>query len=187
MTLPVTAQARYWAFYWPLALTGAVTVLGTQIQNGVLARMEDAAAILAAYAVAQAVLSLFNAAQAFAPQLTTRFAQGAKATARVRGFILGISAALAGLVALLATFGQPLIIASFSLSPALQAQTFAFLLALAPLVWLNGLRFYLIGRLIQQARTGRVTVLNGVHLTIDRKSTRLNSSHPSRSRMPSSA
>ena len=52
MTLPVTAQAQYWAFYWPLALTGAVTVLGTQIQNGVLARMEDAAAILAAYAVA---------------------------------------------------------------------------------------------------------------------------------------
>ena len=166
MTLPVTAQARYWAFYWPLALTGAVTVLGTQIQNGVLARMEDAAAILAAYAVAQAVLSLFNAAQAFAPQLTTRFARGAKATARVRGFILGISAALAGLVALLATFGQPLIIASFSLSPALQDQTFAFLLALAPLVWLNGLRFYLIGRLIQRGRTGRVTVLNGVHLAV---------------------
>ena len=163
---PVTAQARYWAFYWPLALTGAVTVLGTQIQNGVLARMEDAAAILAAYAVAQAVLSLFNAAQAFAPQLTTRFARGAKATARVRGFILGISAVLAGLVALLATLGQPLIIASFSLSPTLQTQTFAFLLALAPLVWLNGLRFYLIGRLIQQARTGRVTVLNGVHLTV---------------------
>lgn len=166
MTAPRTAQARYWAFYWPLALTGAVTVLGTQIQNGVLARMENAAAILAAYAVAQAVLSLFNAAQAFAPQLTTRFARGAKATARVRGFILGISAALAGLVALLATLGQPLIIASFSLSPALQAQTFAFLLALAPLVWLNGLRFYLIGRLIQQERTGRVTVLNGVHLTV---------------------
>lgn len=162
----MTAQARYWAFYWPLALTGAVTVLGTQIQNGVLARMENAAAILAAYAVAQAVLSLFNAAQAFAPQLTTRFARGAKATARVRGFILGISAALAGLVALLATLGQPLIIASFSLSPALQAQTFAFLLALAPTVWLNGLRFYLVGRLIQQARTGRVTVLNGVHLTV---------------------
>ena len=166
MTPPRTAQARYWAFYWPLALTGAVTVLGTQIQNGVLARMEDAAAILAAYAVAQAVLSLFNAAQAFAPQLTTRFARGAKATARVRGFILGISAALAGLVALLATLGQPLIVASFSLSPALQAQTFAFLLALAPLVWLNGLRFYLIGRLIQQERTGRVTVLNGIHLTV---------------------
>ncbi|MEC8020715.1 MAG: hypothetical protein VX179_01910 [Pseudomonadota bacterium] len=166
MTAPRTAQARYWAFYWPLALTGAVTVLGTQIQNGVLARMENAAAILAAYAVAQAVLSLFNAAQAFAPQLTTRFARGAKATARVRGFILGISAALAGLVALLATLGQPLIIASFSLSPALQAQTFAFLLALAPMVWLNGMRFYLVGRLIQQERTGRVTVLNGVHLTV---------------------
>ena len=166
MTAPRTAQARYWAFYWPLALTGAVTVLGTQIQNGVLARMEDAAAALAAYAVAQAVLSLFNAAQAFAPQLTTRFARGPEATARVRGFILGISLALAGLVALLATFGQPLIIASFSLSPALQAQTFAFLLALAPMVWLNGLRFYLVGRLIQQERTGRVTVLNGVHLTV---------------------
>ncbi|MGB0317638.1 MAG: hypothetical protein ACPGAD_02200, partial [Pseudomonadales bacterium] len=166
MTPPRTAQARYWAFYWPLALTGAVTVLGTQIQNGVLARMEDAAAALAAYAVAQAVLSLFNAAQAFAPQLTTRFARGPEATARVRGFILGISLALAGLVALLATFGQPLIIASFSLSPALQAQTFAFLLALAPMVWLNGLRFYLVGRLIQQERTGRVTVLNGVHLTV---------------------
>jgi len=162
----MTAQARYWAFYWPLALTGAVTVLGTQIQNGVLARMEDAAAALAAYAVAQAVLSLFNAAQAFAPQLTTRFARGPEATARVRGFILGISLALAGLVALLATFGQPLIIASFSLSPALQAQTFAFLLALAPMVWLNGLRFYLVGRLIQQERTGRVTVPNGVHLTV---------------------
>ncbi|MEC8718325.1 MAG: hypothetical protein VXX81_10900 [Pseudomonadota bacterium] len=162
----MTAQARYWAFYWPLALTGAVTVLGTQIQNGVLARMEDAAAALAAYAVAQAVLSLFNAAQAFAPQLTTRFARGPEATARVRGFILGISLALAGLVALLATLGQPLIIASFSLSPALQAQTFAFLLALAPMVWLNGLRFYLVGRLIQQERTGRVTVLNGVHLTV---------------------
>jgi len=128
--------------------------------------MEDAAAALAAYAVAQAVLSLFNAAQAFAPQLTTRFARGPKATVRVRRFILGISTALAGLVALLATFGKPLIIASFSLSPALQAQTFAFLLALAPLVWLNGLRFYLIGRLIQQERTGRVTVLNGVHLTV---------------------
>ena len=166
MTPARTAQARYWAFYWPLALTGAVTVLGTQIQNGVLARMEDAAAALAAYAVAQAVLSLFNAAQAFAPQLTTRFARGPKATVRVRRFILGISITLAGLVALLATFGQPLIIASFSLSPALQAQTFAFLLALAPLVWLNGLRFYLIGRLIQQERTGRVTVLNGVHLTV---------------------
>ena len=162
----MTAQARYWAFYWPLALTGAVTVLGTQIQNGVLARMNEAAAALAAYAVAQAVLSLFNAAQAFAPQLTTRFARGAKATARVRRFVLGISTALAGLVALLATFGQPLIIASFSLSPALQDQTFAFLLALAPLVWLNGLRFYLIGRLIQRERTGRVTVLNGLHLAV---------------------
>lgn len=159
-------QGRYWAFYWPLALTGAVTVLGSQIQNGVLARLDEAATTLAAYAVAQAVLALFNAAQAFVPQLTNRFAHGDAARRRVRGYVLGLSALLTLAVALLATLGQRLIAFSFSLSPDLEGLVFAFLLALAPLVWLNGLRFYLIGRLIQREQTGWVTVLNGIHLAV---------------------
>lgn len=43
-------QRQYWRFYWPLALTGMVTLVGRQFQNGVLASYEDAAGELAAFA-----------------------------------------------------------------------------------------------------------------------------------------
>ena len=123
----MTRQREYWAFYWPLALTGAVGVIATQVQNGVLARYEDAVTELAVFALAQSVFGLFNAALNFTPQLATQFARGPAARTRTLAFVLAVGTAFAAVVTAVGVAGETLLEAAFGIDPAMRARVDAYL------------------------------------------------------------
>ncbi|MEE4380373.1 MAG: hypothetical protein V2J02_00110 [Pseudomonadales bacterium] len=157
-------QREYWSFYWPLALTGAVGVIATQVQNGVLARYEDAVTELAVFALAQSVFGLFNAALNFTPQLATQFARGPAARGRTLAFVLTVATAFAAIVATVGVAGDALLEAAFGIEPAMRARVDAYLVLLGPVLLLNGWRLFQVGLLVQARRTGRVTLLNTLYL-----------------------
>lgn len=160
------SQREYWAFYWPLALTGAVTLLGVQFQNAALARFPDAVIELAIFAIAQSVFSLFGTGLEFTQHLVTHFARHRAAARRTLLFIM----ALAGGVSLAVWLsggtgaGRALLARAFGLDSYMLARVSGYLVWLAPILLLNGLRMFYIGLLVQGRLTGQVTVLNAVYL-----------------------
>jgi hypothetical protein len=157
-------QREYWSFYWPLALTGAVAVVATQIQNGVLARYDDAVTELAVFALAQSVFGLFNAALNFTPQLVTQFARSRAARARTRSFVLIMGGGFAVLLEGLGLWGDPLLAGAFGIDAAMRERVDAYLLLLGPVLLLNAFRLFQVGLLVQAKRTGQVTLLNTLYL-----------------------
>lgn len=157
-------QREYWAFYWPLALTGAVGVIAVQFQNGILARYSEAAFELAIFALALGVYGLFNAALNFVPQLVTKFARSAVAWRVTLRFVLLLSAGFACVVELVGLYGGTLVAAAFGIEGELLARVLAYLCLLAPILVLAGVRLAFVGLLVQRRQTGRVTLLNGVYL-----------------------
>lgn len=159
-------QRQYWAFYWPLALTGAVGVIAVQFQNGVLARYPEAATELAIYALALGVYGLFNAALNFVPQLMTKFARNDDARRVTLRFVIALAALFAGVVELVGqtSFGAWLLGTVFGIDDVLLARVLGYLCLLAPVLVLTGIRLAFVGLLVQQRLTGRVTLLNAAYL-----------------------
>ena len=163
---PPGLQRQYWAFYWPLALTGAVGVIAVQFQNGVLARYPEAATELAIYALALGVYGLFNAALNFVPQLVTKFARNAAARQITLRFVIALAALFACIVEAVGQtpIGAWLLRAAFGIDGALLARVLGYLCLLAPVLVLTGIRLAFVGLLVQQRLTGRVTLLNAAYL-----------------------
>jgi hypothetical protein len=157
-------QREYWAFYWPLALTGAVGVIAVQFQNGVLARYPEAAFELAVFALALGVYGLFNAALNFVPQLVTKFARTRAAWRVTLRFVVLLSAVFACIVEAVGLGGGVLVAAAFGIEGELLARVLAYLCLLAPILVLAGVRLAFVGLLVQRRQTGRVTLLNAVYL-----------------------
>jgi len=160
-------QKQYWAFYWPLTLTGLAMLLAKQFENGVLARYPDAANELAIFAYAWSVFFLFNAPLIFVPQMVTRLAHNG----RDRGVCLRFLLITCGVLTL------PLAITAFSpAGPIVLTRFFevsgrrlvavtTYLRFLTPMVLVTGLRLYVVGLLVQEHRTRTVTTLNVAYLT----------------------
>ncbi|HSG90178.1 MAG TPA: hypothetical protein VLA56_13280 [Pseudomonadales bacterium] len=159
-------QREYWAFYWPLAVTGAVTVVAVQFQNGALARYPDAVTELAVFALAQSVYGLFNAALNFTPQLATHFARTARARRSALRYVLVLSVLSALIVEAIALTppGAALVATAFGIDGYLLERVLGYLALLAPVLVLNGLRLFHVGLLVQSHMTGRVTLLNAIYL-----------------------
>jgi hypothetical protein len=159
-------QGEYWAFYWPLAVTGAVGVVAVQLQNGVLARYPEAALELAVFALALGIYGLFNAALNFVPQLVTKFARTREARRVTLRFVIVLAAGFAVAVEAIGqtAAGAALLRAAFGIDGALLARVLAYLCLLAPILVLGGLRLAFVGLLVQLRLTGRVTLLNAVYL-----------------------
>ena len=81
---------HYWAFYWPLALTASLMLVGLQVFIAVLARYPDGETQLAVFAYAMGVFFVFDVTTAFLPQLVTVFARSAPARRQVMRFCLAI-------------------------------------------------------------------------------------------------
>lgn len=164
--MSASRQREYWAFYWPLAVTGAVTVIATQFQNGALARFPDAVTELAVFALAQSVFALFNAAINFTPQLATHFARTARARRHTLAYVLLLSAGGGALVSLIGLTppGAALVGTAFGIDGYILARVLGYLTLLGPVLVLNGIRLFHVGLLVQARLTGRVTWLNGIYL-----------------------
>ena len=87
-------QRRYWAFYWPLSLTGLAVLLARQFQNGALTRFPDAVRELVIFAYASSIFWLFNASMIFIPQMANVFARSERAKRICLRFTILISVVL---------------------------------------------------------------------------------------------
>ena len=170
MSLAATTETQrlrsYWAFYWPLTITGLALILAIQLQNATLARFPDAVVELAVFALAQSTFALFSAMLNFTPQLSNLFSRSPLAHRRCYRFVTAISIVLTSAVALLAitTPGQWLIRSVYELDDELLSRVCQYLVYLAPVLLVNGQRFYINGLLVQARLTGWVTSLNVLFL-----------------------
>ncbi len=162
------SQRQYWRFYWPLALTGVMLLLGRQLQNGVLARYPEAVRELATYALASSTFFLFNAPLAFVPQLANALARTRQAHRLCLRVVVGTCLCLTIPMIAAAFFpsGAGLFARLYGVRPEVAADVVRYLRWLCPLVLVNGIRRYCTGLLIQCRRTGVVTLLNALYLTV---------------------
>jgi len=160
-------QRQFWQFYWPLALTSVIMLIGRQFQNGVLARYPDAPREIAIFAFASSTFFLFNSALVFVPQMTNSLGRSRHARNICLQFIL-----LAGIILCLPliflgfTFhGKQVVSFVFKIDgETLDTVTIYFRL-LFFLIPINGLQYYFSGLLLQGKRTGLITILNCINLT----------------------
>ncbi|MHC4914372.1 MAG: hypothetical protein ACYTGB_02690 [Planctomycetota bacterium] len=160
------SQRICWQFYWPLALMAVAMVAGRQFQNATLARYDEAVRELATLAYAHSVFFLFNATQAFVPQM-------ANVLGRTRGdrrvclrFTVGFCLILSLPLAFLGWTppGSALVAKAFKIDGQVLANVGEYLRYFAPLIVITGLRQYYTGLLVQARRTGLVAALNVVFL-----------------------
>lgn len=151
--------ARYWRFFWPLALGAVVLLAVQQVYNGVLARVPDPERALAVYACAVGIFYLFDIGTAFMPNLVTVYARSAVARRRVLAFcgLVGIVFALPVLMVGTSGPGESLLRAMYSLDAAMLAEVRAYLLLLSGLIVLHVLHHYCSGLLILAERTRLVS------------------------------
>ena len=156
----------YWAFYWPLALTGVGMVLSLQFQNATLARYPEAVTELAILALSLGIFSFFNASQQFIAQLSNVYARSEQGSRRAWRFVVAASLVITAPLLLLAIVpqGAQLISMTFSIETDLVTRVTEYLLLLCPLIVLNGQRHYFTGLLAQARLTGWITIFNFIYL-----------------------
>jgi hypothetical protein len=156
----------YWAFYWPLALTGVGMVLSLQFQNATLARYPEAVTELAILALSLGIFSFFNASQQFIAQLSNVYARSEQGSRRAWRFVVAASLVITAPLLLLAIVpqGAQLISIIFSIDTDLVTRVTEYLLLLCPLIVLNGQRHYFTGLLAQARLTGWITIFNFIYL-----------------------
>ncbi|MBN8215633.1 MAG: hypothetical protein J0L75_03285 [Spirochaetes bacterium] len=164
MARPVEANppSVYFHFWWPLALTGWLALLVQQVQNGVVARWQDAAGELAVFAIAGSLFSMFGDLLAFLSQTSNALGRNRDSRRSVLRFTLALCGALSLPVCFMAFSpgGDRLVRLLFRVDDAMLAAVRSCLAWLSPLVLLNGFREYAIGLLLQARRTRTITTVN---------------------------
>ena len=159
---------RYWTFYWPLALTGIITILAQQIQNAALARYPDPARELATFALATGAFHLFDAALIFLPQLVNVLARSQAAARKCLRFTLitcGIMTVPAVVLAI-PSIGGPVLGAWFHIEGEMLRSVMLYMALLSPNIVMLGLRHYYTGLIVQNQRTGIITAMNMTFLLL---------------------
>ena len=159
-------KRHYWTFYWPLAITGVVMLLGRQFENGVLAKYPDAERELATFALAASIFSLLNACLVFVPHMTNVL--GRTQLGRRRCLRFTVTACGVLMLPLLAAaylpWGRAVIPLAFDMDDAMLDVVVLYLRLVTPLLLVFGLSQFGLGILVQMQRTGLVTLLNAVQL-----------------------
>jgi hypothetical protein len=162
--------ARYWRFFWPLALGAICLLVGQQAYNGVLARHGEPERELALYACAVGIFFFFDIGTAFMPNMVTVYARSRQARARVFRFCLAVGVLFTLPVLALGSTdsGAWLVRAMYSLDAAMLADVRAYLLALGALILLHVFHHYYNGLLILAERTRWVSGIGilGVGISI---------------------
>ncbi len=161
-------MAKYWRFYWPLALTGVAMVLAMQFQNGTLARYPNAVQEIAIFALASSTFGFLNAGLNFTSQLSNVFARSPRGHRRSLKFTIAWSLILTIPVVVIAgtALGHTGLELAYGIDALLASQVQAYLALMSPLLVMTGLRMFYNGLLIQARMTGWVTTLNVVFLTV---------------------
>ena len=152
---------QYWAFYWPLALTASLMLVGLQVFIAVLARCPDGEMQLAVFAYAMGVFFLFDVATAFLPQLVTVFCRSAPARRQVLRFCLAVGCMLSLPVAFIAfsASGEALLARMYSIEGAVLNDVRTYLQLLSGIILVHVGQQYLTGLLVQAERTGLVSLI----------------------------
>ena len=162
-TEPAYGFARYWRFWWPLALVGLAMPFARVIQNAALARYPDGTTELALFALAQGTFFIPRSAMVFMPQMATVLARTKDQHRRCRRFSIGLGIILALVVVIVAVPGKALLGMLYGIDGEQLDQVAAYLLFLSPLLLLDGMTSYTNGLLVRHERTGWVsggTLLN---------------------------
>jgi hypothetical protein len=165
-----TRMWDYWRFYWPLAMLAYISLLGSQLQVMTIARYPDGVRELANIAVAGSLFTLFYSSLFFVPQLTNVFSDSAASRRKVFWFvctgggILTLTFASMGWTPL----GPYVMDAVFPREgaelPMHDIQVYC--RWFTPVLFSDGVRAYYMGLLIQNRRTGVVSVLNTASLLL---------------------
>jgi len=141
-------------------------LLARQFQNGTLARYPDAVEELAVFAFASSTFMLFSASLGFVPQMANVFARSHRGRSVCFRFLTIVCSLLTIPLALLSlTFvGRSTVGWVFGIEGEVLSAVVRYLRYLLPLIYIQGLRQYYMGLLIQAKRTGYVTLLNVFHL-----------------------
>jgi len=151
---------RYWAFYWPLALTACFLLLGLQVFNAVLARYPNAERELAVFAYAISFIHFLEVAMAFMPQMVMVYARSRKARRRVLRFCLSTGVLFSGFACFLGVtaLGRQWIAAAYGIEGDILAEVSRYLVYLFPTILLRTLFHYFAGLLTQNNQTRWVSV-----------------------------
>jgi progressive ankylosis protein len=161
-----SSEQHYWRFYWPLALTGLISLFAQQLQNAALARYPDATKELATFAIAAGVFHLFDAALVFVPQMVNVLARTVPSARVCLRFTL-VTCGLMTLPVIVFAFppiGKPVLGMLFHVQDDVLNSVILYMGLLAPNILIGGLRSYYTGLLIQSKKTATVTVLNVAYL-----------------------
>lgn len=150
---------RYWAFYWPLALTSCFLLIGLQIFNAVLARYPDAERELAVFAYAISFIHFLEVGTAFMPQMVMVYARSRKARRRVKRFCLGTGLLFSTLACILGTTetGRSWVGAVYGIEGELLQDVCRYLSLLFPSILLRTTFHYFGGLLTQNDKTRLVS------------------------------
>lgn len=150
----------YWSFYWPLALTTSLMVLGMQVFNGILARYPNAEYELAVMAYALSTVLFLEIATVFMPQMVTVYARSKQARRKVLIFCVGLGVLFSIPVLLLAVTsgGQRFLSAVFQIKGDMLSYVASYLLYLTPLIVVRSVYQFCVGLLTQINRTKWVSV-----------------------------
>lgn len=151
---------HYWNFYWPLALTTCLMLLGMQVFNGILARYPNAEYELAVMAYALSTVLFLEIATVFMPQMVTVYARSQLARHRVLIFCACIGMLFSVPVLLLATTqgGQDFLSVVFQIKGDMLDYVASYLLYLTPLILIRSFYQFCVGLLTQINRTKWVSV-----------------------------
>ncbi|MCF7980907.1 MAG: hypothetical protein K9K86_02910 [Pseudomonadales bacterium] len=151
---------RYWAFYWPLALTACFLLLGLQIFNAVLARYPNAERELAVFAYAISFIHFLEVAMAFMPQMVMVYARNRKARRRVKRFCLSTGLLFSAFACFLGTtaLGRQWVSTVYGIEGAVLTEVSRYLSYLFPTILLRTQFHFFAGLLTQNDQTRWVSV-----------------------------
>jgi hypothetical protein len=159
---------RYLKFFWPLALVGVSMHVARQFQNRALASYPNAKRELATFAIAFSTFALFNAVLVFVPQMTNRLARSRGSYRRCRQFTLIVACGITACVAILSLTppGAWVLRSVFSVSDEMLRPVIRYLRYFLPLPLIAASTQFYRGLLTQAERTGIVTILQVLRLTM---------------------
>lgn len=146
---------HYWSFYWPLALTTCLMVLGMQVFNGILARYPNAEYELAVMAYALSTVFFLEVATIFMPQMVMVYARSSQTRRRVLFFCVAMGVLFSLPILWLAgtAAGHQFLSIVFQIKGDMLDYVASYLLYLSPLIIIRSCYQFFVGLLIQIKRT----------------------------------
>jgi hypothetical protein len=164
-----STQRDYWSFYWPLSLLSLVALAGRFVQNYVLLDYEAGVKELAVFALALSVFHPFQAATlGFVPHMANVLVRGPKSFRASLRFVItaGLAFTVPPLLLAWTPLGLLVLPRVFSVGPDRIARIIQYLRYFSPLVLMGGLSSLFFGLLVQARRTGIVTMLRLLNLSL---------------------